>query len=227
MDSSTEDPGALASLLAMGLHFAREGLLSAPRDLQEYLRDEAPTSYCIRLYEQSHGFPEPELEYLLYYVFCLDQLLTFRDEFSQIFEDVSFATQDNQIKTFQQISNSLNALLNAQTSAQFAGSNLTKKNTYDAMPELYNEAHVLRQQKIASKKRPSSLRMRIDEIVKWNYRITELELLERLRTEVNPNGPIVQVTDEEIQFLDSEGHVKSAAITGLKDHLPKAKKGLA
>ena len=56
--------------------------------------------------------------------------------------------------------------------------------------------------------------------------MTHVELLAVLGREQNIDGPIVEVDEASVSFLDSRGRLRSAPITGLKDRLSRARKKL-
>jgi hypothetical protein len=57
--------------------------------------------------------------------------------------------------------------------------------------------------------------------------MTHVELLAALRREQKSKGPIVEVDEDQVHFLDSRGHLHSAPITGLKDRLSRARRKLS
>ena len=57
-------------------------------------------------------------------------------------------------------------------------------------------------------------------------RMTHVELLAVLGREQNIDGPIVEVDEASVSFLDSRGRLRAAPLTGLKDRLSRARKKL-
>ena len=71
-----------------------------------------------------------------------------------------------------------------------------------------------------------SLQKFILDAVRAKPSMTHVELLAKLCQEQNDAGPIVEVAEGAISFLDSKDRLRSAPNTGLKDRLSRAKKKL-
>lgn len=82
------------------------------------------------------------------------------------------------------------------------------------------------QSETASRLRPDVLQQLIVESVEKNPAITWKELLRELEQHEHDGGVITSITDDVIEWVEPDGPVRSAKISGLKDRLGRARKSL-